>query len=113
VTRRRATIHTRMLAGACLMILLVLPASGLLLSYNFQQSIHTAFDERLESLLNVVLASLEYDPVKGTLIPPDVPGESRFSRIFSGWYWQVEGSEQTLASRSLWDERLSPQTAMA
>jgi Signal transduction histidine kinase len=108
VTRRRATIHTRMLAGACLMILLVLPASGLLLSYNFQQSIHTAFDERLESLLNVVLASLEYDPVKGTLIPPDVPGESRFSRIFSGWYWQVEGSEQTLASRSLWDERLSP-----
>ncbi|WP_233128921.1 sensor histidine kinase [Halovibrio salipaludis] len=107
MTQRRATIHIRMLAGACLMILLVLPVSGLLLSYNFQQSIHTAFDERLESLLNVVLASLEYDRVKGSLPPPDVPGEPRFSRIFSGWYWQIEGPEQTLASRSLWDERLS------
>lgn len=108
MTRRRIAIHTRMLAGACLMILLLLPASGLLLSYNFQQSIHAAFDERLESLLDVVLASLEYDRVKGALPPPDVPGESRFDRIFSGWYWQVEGPERMLASRSLWDERLSP-----
>ena len=53
MTQRRATIHIRMLAGACLMILLVLPVSGVLLSYNFQQSIHTAFDERLESFRRV------------------------------------------------------------
>ncbi|RZU98401.1 HAMP domain-containing histidine kinase [Spiribacter vilamensis] len=96
-----------MLAGAGLMILLVLPVAGLLLSWNFQQSINTAFDERLGSLLNVVLASLDYDRIDGSLSPPDVPGESRFSRIFSGWYWQVEGPEQTFTSRSLWDERLS------
>ena len=34
-------------------------------------------------------------------------GDPRFDNVYSGWYWQItDGEQHTLASRSLWDQRL-------
>jgi len=105
---RRLPIATRMLASALIMVLLVLPAAGGLLSWNFREAVNTAFDKRLESLLNVVLAGVSYDPRTDALVVRRALGDSRFDSVFSGWYWQVrDDGERVLASRSLWDQRLA------
>jgi signal transduction histidine kinase len=71
-------------------------------------AVNTAFDKRLESLLNVVLAGVSYDPRTDALVVSRALGDSRFDRVFSGWYWQVRDvGERVLASRSLWDQRLA------
>ena len=105
---RRLPIATRMLVSALIMVLLVLPAAGGLLSWNFREAVNAAFDKRLESLLNVVLAGVSYDPRTDALVVSRALGDSRFDIVFSGWYWQVrDDGERVLASRSLWDQRLA------
>ncbi|WP_179397131.1 sensor histidine kinase [Marinobacter sp. ANT_B65] len=104
---RRLPIATRMLVSALVLVLLVLPAAGVLLSWNFREAVNTAFNERLESLLNVVIAGVSYDVRQDALVTSRQLGDSRFDQVFSGWYWQVsDGSERVLTSRSLWDQRL-------
>lgn len=105
---RRLPIATRMLASSLIMVLLVLPTAGGLLSWNFRAATNTAFDKRLESLLNVVLAGVSYDVPTDALIVSRALGDSRFDQVFSGWYWQVrDDGKRVLASRSLWDQRLT------
>ncbi|MEX0604941.1 MAG: HAMP domain-containing sensor histidine kinase [Marinobacter sp.] len=104
---RRLAVGTRLLIAALMLVLVMLPVAGALLAYNFNQAVTTAFDERLESLLNVVLAGIDYDPVENTLVSGRALGDPRFDRVFSGWYWQVtDQNDRTLTSRSLWDQRL-------
>lgn len=104
---RHLAIAKRLLVAALLLVAAMLPLAGALLSYNFNQAVTTAFDERLESLLNVVLASVEYEAGSDQLIVRRTLGDARFDRAFSGWYWQVTDSRgRTLTSRSLWDQRL-------
>ncbi|WP_417538565.1 sensor histidine kinase [Marinobacter sp.] len=105
---RRLPIATRMLASALVLTVLILPAAGALLSWNFREAVNTAFNERLESLLNVVIAGVSYDVRQDTLVTNRQLGDSRFDRVFSGWYWQVrDEGERVLTSRSLWDQRLA------
>lgn len=105
---RHLPIATRMLVSALILVVLVLPAAGALLSWNFREAVNTAFNERLESLLNVVIAGVSYDVRQNALVTNRQLGDSRFDRVFSGWYWQVsDGGERVLTSRSLWDQRLA------
>lgn len=105
---RRLPIAARMLLSALVLVVLVLPAAGALLSWNFREAVNTAFNERLESLLNVVIAGVSYDVRQNALVTNRQLGDSRFDRVFSGWYWQVgDGDERVLTSRSLWDQRLT------
>jgi len=104
---RRASIQTRLLAGAVLLVLCILPLAGFLLAYNFRAAVTTAFDERLTTLLNAVVARMEYNPAEGRLLPLESVGDPRFQRVYSGWYWQItDERETTRTSRSLWDQRL-------
>jgi len=106
---RRLPIATRMLVAALILVLLILPAAGALLSWNFREAAYSAFDERLGSLLNVVLAGVTYDIREDALVSNRQLGDSRFDRVFSGWYWQVtDDGARVLTSRSLWDQRLVP-----
>ncbi|WP_438958639.1 ATP-binding protein [Porticoccus sp.] len=108
---RTLPIASRMLATSLILVVLVIPVAGLLLSYNLREAVNTAFDERLESLLNVVLAGIEYDPRTDTLALNQRLGDARFDQVFSGWYWQIsDNASRVLTSRSLWDQRL-PLTA--
>lgn len=103
----RASIATRLLLASLLLILLALPLAGMGLSYHFRHSVTDAFDERLDALLKVVLASIEYDELEQTLRYDSALGDPRFEQVFSGWYWQAsDGAAQVIASRSLWDQRL-------
>ncbi len=106
---RRLPIATRMLVAALILVLLILPAAGALLTWNFREAAYSAFDERLDSLLNVVLAGVTYDVRQDALVSNRQLGDSRFDRVFSGWYWQVtDDGARVLTSRSLWDQRLTP-----
>jgi len=108
---RTLPIASRMLATSLILVVLVIPVAGLLLSYNLREAVNTAFDERLESLLNVVLAGIEYDQQTDTLALNQRLGDARFDQVFSGWYWQIsDNASRVLTSRSLWDQRL-PLTA--
>jgi signal transduction histidine kinase len=108
---RKLPIASRMLATSLILVVLVIPVAGLLLSYNLREAVNTAFDERLESLLNVVLAGIEYDRQTDTLVLNQRLGDARFDQVFSGWYWQIsDNASRVLTSRSLWDQRL-PLTA--
>ena len=108
---RKLPIASRMLATSLILVVLVIPVAGLLLSYNLREAVNTAFDERLESLLNVVLAGIEYDQQTDTLALNQRLGDARFDQVFSGWYWQIsDNASRVLTSRSLWDQRL-PLTA--
>ena len=103
----RASLATRLLVAALLVILVSLPLAGLGLAHHFRASATAAFDERLAALLNVVIAEVRYDEVEQRLLHERSLGDPRFEQVFSGWYWQVsDGGERVLASRSLWDQRL-------
>ncbi|TDB04382.1 sensor histidine kinase [Halomonas marinisediminis] len=105
---RRLSLATRLMLASLLILILSLPLAGIGLSRHFQATTTTAFDQRLESLLQVVIAGLAWDDVAGMLVQQRTLGEPRFTRVFSGWYWQVsDGGEHTLTSRSLWDQRLA------
>ncbi|WP_417513092.1 sensor histidine kinase [Marinobacter sp.] len=105
---RRLPIATRMLVSALVLVVLILPAAGALLSWNFREAVNTAFNERLESLLNVVIAGVSYDVRQNALVTNRQLGDSRFDRVFSGWYWQVrDENDRVLTSRSLWDQRFA------
>lgn len=105
---RRLGITARLLSAALLLVILILPIAGAMLAYNFQRSATAAFDQRLESLLNVVLAGIAYDPINHRLLMQKDLGDPRFERVFSGWYWQLsDGGDLNLTSRSLWDHRLA------
>lgn len=101
------SLGSRLLAVALALVLLVMPLAGVGLAYNFRESVTAAFDQRLASLLQVVLADLEYDANAERLIVSRSLGDARFSQVFSGWYWQVTDERSlTRVSRSLWDQRL-------
>lgn len=106
---RELPIATRMLVAALVLVLVMLPAAGALLTWNFREAVSSAFDERLEALLNVVLAGVTYDVRTDALVSNRQLGDSRFDRVFSGWYWQVsDDGRRVITSRSLWDQRLTP-----
>ncbi|WP_163576264.1 sensor histidine kinase [Halomonas faecis] len=106
-----APIAIRLLAAALLITLVTLPLAGAGLAHHFSTSATAAFDERLESLLNVVIAGLRYDETTQRLEHDTALGDSRFEQVFSGWYWQIsDGNDNHLTSRSLWDQRLPTRT---
>ncbi|MEQ5801146.1 HAMP domain-containing sensor histidine kinase [Halomonas sp. H10-9-1] len=104
----RLSLASRLMLATLLILLVSLPLSGIALSRHVQATATAAFDQRLESLLQVVAAGLAWDDVEGALVLQRDLGEPRFTRVFSGWYWQAsDGGDHTLTSRSLWDQRLA------
>jgi signal transduction histidine kinase len=70
------------------------------------QQIETAFDARLDTLLDALVAATTRDG-DGHVSVARVPTGADFERPLSGAYWQVTGpGDQLIASRSLWDETL-------
>lgn len=101
------SLGARLLAVALALVMLVVPLAGAGLAYNFRESVTASFDQRLASLLQVVLADLEYDAQAQQLVVTGSLGDARFGRVFSGWYWQATDERGTTrVSRSLWDQRL-------
>ncbi len=102
------SLSRRLILGAMVWIALSLSASGIVLSYTFEQTVRDAFADNLAAQLRGVTAALAIDDA-GQISIDDPVEDIRFRQVFSGWYWQISGPEGVLVrSRSLWDETLPP-----
>ncbi len=104
------SLARRLVLLATLWSLLLFAAGGMTLSWVFARSVKQGFDERLDVLLEGLIAVTKVGP-GGALIVADPPGEPRFRMPLSGWYWQVETPGGLARSRSLWDGELPATTA--
>lgn len=96
----------RLVAGAGLWIAAALAAGGFALSSIFEDLAERSFDARLEVYLESLIA-VSRTGNAGRLELARGLGEPRFTRPYSGWYWQISGAQgPVLRSRSLWDMTL-------
>jgi signal transduction histidine kinase len=113
---RPSSLTTRLLFSAGAWSLIVLVATGLVLSSLYRGAVERAFDERLDVFVKGLIAELAFGEAGTLEIARDLP-EPRFSFPLSGWYWQVEslepGASGSVASPSLLDQRLNFSTVPA
>lgn len=99
----------RLVLISTLWIFAALAAGSFLLTGLFRDYVARNFDQRLETLLDGMVALSEVEG-GGQLTLTRAAGEPRFDVPYSGWYWQIaDAKEVVLRSRSLWDRELRPQ----
>jgi signal transduction histidine kinase len=107
------SIATRLVAIAAGWGIIGLAVGGLMLSFLFRNSTERSVDHRLLADLDSVIAVAEIDCTGSFMMPKPLIAE-RFTRAFSGSYWQVSTVETDpkskgnplMRSRSLWDKLL-------
>lgn len=98
----------RLVLISTLWIAAALAAGAFLLTGLFRDYVARNFDQRLETLLDGLVALSEVEG-GGQLTLTRSAGEPRFDVPYSGWYWQIaDAKEVVLRSRSLWDRDLKP-----
>lgn len=103
---RRPGLGSRLLALGILAALLVAGIGGWLLRENLHAVLLRGFEQRLSEHADRIAARLHGGG--GRRIAHDEPrAADEFSRIFSGWYWQLAQGSEGLHSRSLWDAELA------
>lgn len=101
-----ARVSSRLTLVAVLMMLVLMPLAGWTLADAFRQSVLSNFDLRLSAYVDALAARVDIG-VEGRLEVQQRPEELHFSKVFSGWYWQVGHDHELVAtSRSLWDTKL-------
>lgn len=99
-------IATRLTLVAGLTLIVLLPLAAGLLSKAFREPVTHAFDERLHALVETLAGQIQMD-AEGSLDRRRNFPDPLFSRIYSGWYWQIaQGDRLVDTSRSLWDTQL-------
>lgn len=84
-------------------VAVAIPIGGGGLALSFRNTLADSFDERLTSLLRILLGSAEIGP-SGAIVLARPIGDPRFEQVYSGWYWTIShDSRNALRSRSLWD----------
>lgn len=102
------SLTVRLVAIAVLWIAAALVAGGLLLANVFRAPLETAFDQRLDYLLESLLSAAEISANGQAATVRDL-GEPRFDAQYSGLYWQIVRTDTGAVigrSRSLWDVEL-------
>ncbi len=112
----RNSLAGRLIAGAALWTVALLIAGALVLTTQYQRSVHRVDDERLDAVIESLAAFSEMAQ-DGQFYLSKMPGDPRFERAFSGQYWQIslvddDGTQRQIArSESLFDSELDiPQT---
>lgn len=94
------SLKLRLMAAAAVWAVPVLVLAGLLLYWSFLSHLERQIDEDLEAYQRELLAAAQID-ADGVLRLTYTPADPRFSRTFSGWYWQIAaGAEILHQSRS-------------
>jgi signal transduction histidine kinase len=97
------SLRVRLLVGAIIWILLALATAGALLAMLFRAHVERRLEAELTIQFEQIAAALER-PGTGRLVLKHQPGDPRFHKPYSGFYWQVDGPEGPIfRSRSLWD----------
>lgn len=101
------SLRGRLLLAGMLGVLLVSAVAAWLLGAMFERATRDVLDRHLDKDLITLLALVETDE-RGDLRMSREFADERYSRIFSGAYWQILDASGTslLQSRSLWDESL-------
>lgn len=103
---RRWSLHLRLAAAGAVAVVLALILAAAGLSALFDAHLERNAQRTLSMELDQVTAGLDRDPVTGLVGMVQPPGDPRFSRPLSGYYWQVNLPGRHLRSRSLWDYSL-------
>jgi signal transduction histidine kinase len=102
---QRCGLGIRLFALGALAALLVSALGGWALRQNVQDTLWNSFEQRLAEKAERLTSGLSVMPGE-TQVRWQGRNNDEFSRIFSGWYWQLESAGEIQASRSLWDSRL-------
>ena len=98
------SLAVRLFFSATIWIIFTLVSAGLLLSDLNEKTNFTAFDDRLNLLLETLIGASRVDSSDGITVVSTI-GDPRFFQPYSGWYWQVNNGPKTLVrSRSMWDQ---------
>jgi signal transduction histidine kinase len=92
-------------------VAVAIPIGGGGLALSFRNTLADSFDERLTSLLRILMGSAEIGP-SGTIVLARPLGDPRFEQVYSGWYWTIShDNRNALRSRSLWDQEFAAKEA--
>jgi signal transduction histidine kinase len=103
---RANSLALRLFLSATVWTVLILVATGLVLSSLSRQAVERAFDRRLNVYLKSLIADVASPEIPNERIGETL-GEPLFDLPLSGWYWSVSGldpqKKEIYSSRSLWD----------
>jgi signal transduction histidine kinase len=106
---RTNSLALRLFLSATAWTVVILLATGVVLSSFYRNAVERAFDRRLAVYLKTLIADVA-SPEEGAEKFPQSLGEPLFELPLSGWYWQInriDGNNADVhASRSLWDSAL-------
>jgi signal transduction histidine kinase len=107
-----ASLRVRLLSATLVAVLTALVLAGVLLANLFREHVLHQFGQALVAQLDQVTARLEFDPLGQPRLDGAGLTDPRWSRPYSGLYWQVDASgtaarRGVLRSRSLWDATLA------
>ena len=106
------SLRFRLLAATLVAVLVALVLAGLLLGSLFRSHVQRQFADTLTAQLDQVTARLEFDSTGQPQLDPNLLADPRWSRPYSGLYWQIDAAgpgavkRAQLRSRSLWDTTL-------
>src|SRR5437660_890501 len=108
--RRRAmranSLALRLFLSATAWTVVILFATGIVLSSLYRSAVERAFDRRLGVYLKTLVADIASPDEPADKFPQSL-GEPLFELPLSGWYWQVtrvdQPKQEVRSSRSLWD----------
>lgn len=106
------SLRFRLLAATLVALALALLLAGLMLGGLFRDHVMRQFSQSLTVQLDQITARLEFDAAGQPQIDPQTLSDPRWSRPYSGLYWQIDSAgpahqRGVLRSRSLWDVVLS------
>lgn len=108
---RPSSLSGRLILSSLVVSVVLLAATGLLLTSLFTAALERNFDQRLRSVLDGLLANVEVTSDGAPRLSSAIV-DPRFGLPLSGWYWQVvpldraEGAKD-LASASLLEQRIA------
>ena len=84
------SLRFRLLAATLAALAVALVLAGLLLSSLFRDHVLRQFSQALTAQLDQITAKLEFDATGQPQIDPLALSDPRWSRPYSGLYWQVD-----------------------
>ena len=107
---RASSLALRLFLSATAWTVVILVATGIILSSIYHDAVERSFDRRLSVYLRTLVADVAAPEQSADRGMPTV-GEPLFDLPLSGWYWQITpldaAKPEIRSSRSLWDTGLS------
>ena len=106
---RANSLALRLFLSATAWTVVILFATGIILSSIYREAVERSFDRRLGVYLRTLVADVAAPEQAADRAAPTL-GEPLFELPLSGWYWQVTrlggAKPEVRSSRSLWDSNL-------